>query len=125
EPDQFADPKYDTIAARYAASEEINALIAESFSTQTMSELVTAGQSRGVPVAAVLSPAETLASEHFRSVGALTEATIAPGADVTVPAGAFVVDGSHVGIDRPAPSVNAHEAVWSSPARSTAPEVAG
>ena len=58
-----------------------------------MDELVTAGQSRGVPIAAVLSPAETLASEHFRSVGALTEATIAPGVDVTVPAGPFVVDG--------------------------------
>jgi crotonobetainyl-CoA:carnitine CoA-transferase CaiB-like acyl-CoA transferase len=124
EPDQFADSKYDTIAARYAASEEINALIAESFSTQTMGELVTAGQSRGVPVAAVLSPAETLASEHFRSVGALTEATIAPGVDVTVPAGAFVVDGGHVGIARPAPSVNAHEAVWNSP-RPTAPAVPG
>jgi crotonobetainyl-CoA:carnitine CoA-transferase CaiB-like acyl-CoA transferase len=41
-----------------------------------------------------------------------------------VPAGAFVVDGSHVGIARPAPSVNAHEAVWNSP-RSTAPDVPG
>jgi crotonobetainyl-CoA:carnitine CoA-transferase CaiB-like acyl-CoA transferase len=122
EPEQFADPKFDTIAARYAASEEINALIAERFGTQTMGELVTAGQSRGVPVAAVLSPAETLASEHFRSVGALTEATIAPGVDVTVPAGAFVIDGSHVGIATPAPSVNADEAVWNSP-RSTTPDV--
>ena len=87
--------------------EEINALIAELFGTQTMGELVTAGQSRGVPIAAVLSPAETLASEHFRSVGALTEATIAPGVDVTVPAGAFVIDGSHVGIATPAPSADA------------------
>ena len=124
EPEQFADPKFDTIAARYAASEEINALIAERFGTQTMGELVTAGQSRGVPVAAVLSPAETLASEHFRSVGALTEATIAPGVDVTVPAGAFVIDGSHVGIASPAPAVNADEAVWNSP-RSTTPDVPG
>ena len=45
----------------------------------------TAGQSRGVPIAAVLSPAETLGSEHFRSVGALTAAAIAEGVDVTVP----------------------------------------
>jgi crotonobetainyl-CoA:carnitine CoA-transferase CaiB-like acyl-CoA transferase len=124
EPERFADPRFDTIAARYAASEQINALIAESFATQTMAELVTAGQSRGVPVAAVLSPAQTLASEHFRSVGALTEATIAPGVDVTVPAGAFVVDGSHAGIARPAPSVDAHEAGWNS-RRSTAADVPG
>jgi crotonobetainyl-CoA:carnitine CoA-transferase CaiB-like acyl-CoA transferase len=114
EPAQFADPKFDTIAARYAASNEINTLVADLFATQTMAELVTAGQSRGVPVAAVLSPAQALDSEHFRSVGALTEATIAPGVDVTVPVGPFVVDGRHVGFIRPAPSVDAHEARWRS-----------
>jgi crotonobetainyl-CoA:carnitine CoA-transferase CaiB-like acyl-CoA transferase len=113
-PEQFADPRFDTIAARYAASKEINALLAELFATQTMEELVTAGQSRGVPVAAVLSPAETLASEHFQSVGALTDAAIAPGVAARVPVGAFVVDGRHVGFARPAPAVNAHEAAWTS-----------
>jgi crotonobetainyl-CoA:carnitine CoA-transferase CaiB-like acyl-CoA transferase len=114
EPEQFADAKFDTIAARYAASNEINTLMADLFATQTMDALVAAGQSRGVPLAAVLSPAETLNSEHFRSVGALTEATIAPGVDVTLPVGAFVVDGRRVGFARPAPSVNADEARWRS-----------
>ncbi len=114
EPEQFADPKFDTIAARYASSEAINALIADLFATQTMSELVSAGQSRGVPVAAVLSPAETLDSEHFRSVGALAEATIAPGVDVTVPVGPFVVDGRHAGFTSAAPPIGAHEAAWRS-----------
>ena len=118
------DPKFDTIAARYGASREINALIAELFAAQTMDELVTAGQSRGVPIAAVLSPAETLSSEHFRSVGALTEATIAPGVDVTVPVGAFVVDGRHVGFARPAPPAGGDEAAWST-TRSELPAVAG
>jgi crotonobetainyl-CoA:carnitine CoA-transferase CaiB-like acyl-CoA transferase len=113
-PERFADPKFDTIAARYAASKEINALLAELFATQTMDELVTAGQSRGVPVAAVLSPAETLASEHFQSVGALTDAAIAPGVAATVPVGAFVVDGRHVGFARPAPALDTHEAQWTS-----------
>ena len=112
EPENFQDPKFDTIAARYAASQEINALIAESFAGQTMDELVSVGQERGVPIAAVLSPAETLGSEHFRSVGALTDATIAPGAEVTMPTGAFVVDGRHLGFDRPAPSAGAGEAAW-------------
>jgi crotonobetainyl-CoA:carnitine CoA-transferase CaiB-like acyl-CoA transferase len=112
EPEQFADPKFETIAARYASSRELNELIAELFATQTMDELVTAGQALGVPVAAVLSPAETLGSAHFRSVGALTEAAIAPGATVTVPVGAFVVDGNHVGFDRPAPSPGADEPAW-------------
>ena len=115
EPAQFEDPKFDTIAARYGASREINALISELFATQTKDELVTAGQSRGVPIAAVLSPAETLTSEHFRSVGALAEATIAPGVDVTVPVGPFVVDGRHVGFSRPAPPAGGDEAAWATP----------
>ncbi|GFG48779.1 putative CoA-transferase [Mycolicibacterium agri] len=101
EPEQFRDPKFDTIAARYAASREINAAIAELFADRRMDELVAEGQSRGVPIAAVLSPAETLNSNHFRSVGALTETAIAPGVDVTVPVGAFVVDGRHRGLIQP------------------------
>ena len=113
EPEQFQDPKFDTIAARYGASREINALVAELFAAQTMDELVAAGQSRGVPIAAVLSPAETLASEHLRSVGALTEAAIAPGVHMSVPVGAFVVDGRHLGFARPAPTPGADEPVWS------------
>ena len=69
EPEQFQDPKFDTIAARYAASREINAVIAELFARETMADLVAQGQTRGVPIAAVLSPAEALASDHFRAVG--------------------------------------------------------
>ena len=57
EPEQFADPKFDTIAARYAASRELNAAIAELFAAQTMDDLVAEGQRRGVPIAAVLTPA--------------------------------------------------------------------
>jgi crotonobetainyl-CoA:carnitine CoA-transferase CaiB-like acyl-CoA transferase len=112
EPEQFADPAFDTITARYGASREINALMADLFATQTMDELVAGGQSRGVPVAAVLSPAEAFASEHFRSVGALAEAPIGPGVDVTVPVGPFVVDGRHVGFAAAAPQPATHEARW-------------
>ncbi|RDH79083.1 CoA transferase [Mycolicibacterium moriokaense] len=111
EPEDFADPKFATIAARYAASREINAMIADLFATQTTDDLVAAGQARGVPVAAVLSPAETLASEHFRAVGALTAAE-ADGVDVTLPVGPFVVDGVHRGFVHPAPSAGHDEAAW-------------
>lgn len=74
EPEQFADAKFDTIAARYAASRELNALIGDFVAPQTMDALVTEGQSRGVPIAAVLTPIEALASEHFLTVGALATA---------------------------------------------------
>jgi crotonobetainyl-CoA:carnitine CoA-transferase CaiB-like acyl-CoA transferase len=127
EPEQFQDPKFDTIAARYASSRELNELMAELFATQTMDGLVDAGQSRGVPIAAVLSPAETLNSDHFRSVGALTTAAIAPGVDATVPIGPFVVNGRHRGYARPAPSVGGDEAAWrtSRPESATPPESSG
>jgi crotonobetainyl-CoA:carnitine CoA-transferase CaiB-like acyl-CoA transferase len=112
EPGQFQDPKFDTIAARYASSVELNTLIAERFATQTMAELVAEGQSRGVPIAAVLSPAETLGSDHFRSVGALTAAEIAEGLTLTVPVGPFVVDGIHTGYARSAPSLDSERPAW-------------
>ena len=112
EPEQFRDPAYDTIAARYAASREINAAIADLFATQTMDELVAEGQARGVPVAAVLSPAEALDSEHFRAVGALTDAALAPGVTATVPTGPFVVDGRHAGFRQSAHAPGTDEPAW-------------
>ncbi|MDT5107892.1 MAG: hypothetical protein QOI25_5405 [Mycobacterium sp.] len=112
EPEQFSDPKFESIAARFVASEELNAAIADLFAPQTMESLVTEGQRRGVPIAAVLSPADALSSDHFRSVGALTETDVAPGTRLTVPAGPFVVDGGHAGIARPCPAVGADEPTW-------------
>jgi crotonobetainyl-CoA:carnitine CoA-transferase CaiB-like acyl-CoA transferase len=112
EPAQFADPKFDTIAARYAASRELNAAIAELFAAQTMRDLVAEGQRRGVPIAAVLTPAQTLAAEHFRAVGALVEVELAAGVEVPVPVGPFVVDGRHAGYTDPAPPVGADEIGW-------------
>ncbi|MET0454367.1 MAG: CoA transferase [Mycobacterium sp.] len=111
EPDAFADPKFETIAARYFASDEINAAVAELFGPQTMDDLVAEGQRRGVPIAAVLTPAEALASEHLRSVGALTETEVG-GRTLQVPVGAFVLDGHHAGIRRPCPRAGADDADW-------------
>ncbi|HVQ52325.1 MAG TPA: CoA transferase, partial [Mycobacterium sp.] len=112
EPEQFADPKFDTIAARYAASRELNAAIADLVAAQTMADLVTEGQRRGIPIAAVLTPAEALSSAHFREVGALADVELAPGACMSIPVGPFVVDGEHAGYARPARSVGADEADW-------------
>lgn len=111
-PEQFAGPEFETIAARYAVSRELNAVIADLVDDQTMNELVAEGQARGVPIAAVLTPAQTLSSNHFRDVGALTSTELAPGVDVVVPAGPFVVDGSRAGLTRPAPAPGADDAVW-------------
>lgn len=108
EPEQFADPKFDTIAARYAASRELNEALAALCADQTMRDLVAEGQRRGVPIAAVLTPAQALSSEHFQAVGAL--ARVEPG--LSVPVGPFVVDGQHVGYTDPAPSLSTDESAW-------------
>jgi crotonobetainyl-CoA:carnitine CoA-transferase CaiB-like acyl-CoA transferase len=102
EPDQFAGPEFDSIAARFAASEQLNVAIGDLFAAESMNDLVVQGQSRGVPIAAVQTPAEALASEHFRAVGALTRMAVDTGDTVTVPVGPFVVDGDHHGLTAPA-----------------------
>jgi crotonobetainyl-CoA:carnitine CoA-transferase CaiB-like acyl-CoA transferase len=112
EPERFADPKFDSIAARYAASRELNAAIADLCAARTKDDLVADGQRRGVPIAAVLTPAEALASEHFRAVGALADVEVSAGVGVSAPVGPFVVDGEHAGYARPARSVGADEAAW-------------
>ncbi|MCH9667566.1 MAG: CoA transferase [Actinomycetia bacterium] len=115
EPEQFSDPTFDTIAARYAASAEINAAIAELFAPETMASLVAQGQARSVPIAAVRTPAEALSAEHFRAVGALSDAEVTAGVTVTIPVGPLVIDGRHHGYRRGAPDVGADPPEWTAP----------
>lgn len=119
EPAQFQDPRFDTIAARTKSFGELGALITELFAGQTMDRLVADGQAHGVPIAAVLTPSEALDSEHFREVGALTDAELAPGVSARVPVGYWVVDGSHTGYRTPAPTIGDSDTCW--PAASFAP----
>lgn len=112
EPEEFQDPRYDVIAARFAAWPQISVLIAKLFAGRTMKELVSAGQANGVPIAAVLSPAQILASDHFRSVGAVTETELVPGVRTTIPVGYFSIDGRHSGFRAPAPAPGSDEASW-------------
>jgi crotonobetainyl-CoA:carnitine CoA-transferase CaiB-like acyl-CoA transferase len=112
EPSQFQDPKYDVIGERFAAWPQIGALIADLFANETMDELVSAGQAHGVPIAAVLTPAQAMTSEHFAATGALVDAELAPGVHTDVPVGSFVVDGRHTGFRTAAPAVGSGDALW-------------
>lgn len=112
EPEEFQDPGYDVIGARFAAWPRISVLIREMFAGQTMQDLVAAGQAHGVPIAAVLSPPQILASDHFQEVGATTVAELSPGARTSVPTGYFVVDGRRAGFRTPAPAAGHDEPFW-------------
>ncbi|CAM4326754.1 Succinyl-CoA:(R)-benzylsuccinate CoA-transferase subunit BbsF [Mycobacterium basiliense] len=112
EPEALQDPTYDVIGARLAAWPQISGFVEALFAAQTMKDLVTTGQAFGVPIAAVLTPARILASEHFQTVGAITEAELVPGVHTTVPTGYFVVDGQRCGFRMPAPAAGRDEPRW-------------
>jgi crotonobetainyl-CoA:carnitine CoA-transferase CaiB-like acyl-CoA transferase len=112
EPEEFQDPKYDVVAARFAAWSQIGKLVQRLFAGQTMKELVSAGQAHGVPIAAVLSPAQILASDHFQAVGAIADAELVPGVHARVPVGYFAVDGRHSGLRAPTAPAGRDEARW-------------
>jgi crotonobetainyl-CoA:carnitine CoA-transferase CaiB-like acyl-CoA transferase len=115
EPEQFRDPRYDKLGARFSAAREIGTLTAELFADKTMDELVESGQQYGIPIAAVLTPAEALSSGHFRSVGALTTVQVAPDATVDAPVGPFVIDGQRMGLRTPAQDAGGDIAGWAGP----------
>ncbi len=112
DPEEFQDPKYDVIAARFKAWPQIGLLAQQLFAKQTMKVLVAEGQSHGVPISAVLDPAQILASEHFRAVGAVAEAELVPGVRSTIPTGYYSVNGEHIGFRIPAPHAGENDARW-------------
>ncbi|MGY4709329.1 CoA transferase [Mycolicibacterium sp. CBM1] len=115
EPEEFQDPRFDSIVARMKAFGQLSELIAALFAEQTMAQLVAEGQAHGVPIAAVLTPSEALESEHLTAVGALTDTELAPGVTARVPVGYWVVDGVHVGYRTPAPRLGSSESHWQTP----------
>ena len=116
EPEEFQDPKFDTLLARTQSNAEISALIAALFADKTMAELVAEGQSRGVPIAEVLTPSEALNSDHLTAVAALGEVELGPGVHAQAPTGYWVVDGVRAGYRTPAPAPGSSAACWSQPA---------
>jgi crotonobetainyl-CoA:carnitine CoA-transferase CaiB-like acyl-CoA transferase len=112
EPEQFQDPRFDTLAARAQAFDELGSLIGAMFADRTRDELVAAGQQHGVPIAAVLTPSEALHSDHLDAVGALADVDLAPGVTARVPVGYWSVDGARAGFRAAAPPVGAGEPIW-------------
>lgn len=114
EPEQFQDPRFDSIAARTRAFGELSQLMAALFADRTMKQLVAEGQAHGVPIAAVLTPSQALGSEHLAEVGALVDTELAPGVRTRVPVGYWVVDGAHAGYRAHAPGLGRTDSDWKS-----------
>src|SRR3546814_16888139 len=87
EPEEFADPRYDSISARVADGARLNELIIDLFAQQKGADLVEEAARRGVPLAQVLTLGQAITSEHFPTEGQVVETELAPGLIPTIPVG--------------------------------------
>jgi crotonobetainyl-CoA:carnitine CoA-transferase CaiB-like acyl-CoA transferase len=110
EPAALADPGLENLMTRFAAVDLIYPMIGALFAPQLRDELVAAGQGFGVPIAALLSPAEVLVAEHFEKRRAFTTLPAASGPSVRVPNGFVEVNGVRAGLRRAAPGPDDHDA---------------
>lgn len=112
EPPQFQDPRFDGLAARARAFDELGTLIGALFAGKTRAELVAEGQSRGVPIAEVLTASEALNCDHLTAAGALADVELSPGVQARVPVGYWSVDGARAGFRTAAPAAGSSEPGW-------------
>ncbi|MBM9466431.1 CaiB/BaiF CoA-transferase family protein [Nakamurella leprariae] len=105
EPAEFADPKYDNGVIRFGAADRLYPLIGAMVAPLTRAEAVEQGQAFGVPTAALLSVQEVLETDAYRESGSFTTTELEPGLTVTAPTGLYELDGVHLDIRRPAPTV--------------------
>jgi crotonobetainyl-CoA:carnitine CoA-transferase CaiB-like acyl-CoA transferase len=94
-PTQFASPEFDSIGARYKSLELLHA-IAAFFADKPRFQLEAEGQAHGVPISAVLTLEESIASDHVRERQALRRIRLADGAHISVPNGVISIDGARM-----------------------------
>ena len=111
EPEALQDPALDSIFERAARLPELAPYYTELFSTRGKTEVATEAQSRGIPIAPILTAGEVLEAEHFRERGTFATAEVAGGLTAQIPHGAIAVDGVRAAPRQPA----AGDAPW--PAR--------
>lgn len=113
EPDEFADPAFDTIPARFAAADRLHPLIEQLFADRTRDELVAEGAARGIPIGGVLRIGEVLDNDHFIAAGTLVDAEIGPEIHARIPSGYARIGGQRAGFRHRAPAADdALEPSW-------------
>ncbi|MES2095643.1 MAG: CoA transferase [Pseudomonadota bacterium] len=103
EPAQFASPEFEKMTVRYKSPDLLPA-IAAFFATRTRADLEAEGNRHGVPISAVLTFAEYLATDHLRERGALRELERTGAAPLLLPNGVVTIDGTRMGADAPQPA---------------------
>lgn len=95
EPAQFASPEFDSISARYKSAELLQE-IAAFFADKPRGALEAEGQAHGVPISAVLTLEESIASDHVRERRALRRLQLADGTNISAPNGVISIDGARM-----------------------------
>lgn len=130
QPEEFADPSFNTLRARYK-SKTLIPRIAALFADKTRGELEIEAEKRGLPLSPVLALDGALTARQFVSRGALAEVELAPGSVVAMPNGVVEFDGRRAGIAGPPPELGSGQTIldrgWPArdPQTSTGTERAG
>lgn len=100
-PAAFASPEFEKVGVRYKSPDLVPA-IAAFFADRSRADLEREGQAHGVPISAVLTLPEFMASDHVAARQALTEVD-----GVKLPNGVVTIDGQRMGPDAAGPQVHA------------------
>jgi crotonobetainyl-CoA:carnitine CoA-transferase CaiB-like acyl-CoA transferase len=109
DPEYLRDPKYDSFLGRMQIADALGVIIGDLFGTMGHEEVAAEAQRRGIVCTPVLSPAEVLRNEHFRSRETFVRAEYAPGESGPVSAGFFELDGERQGFRQRAPTLGEHD----------------
>lgn len=84
--DLAEDPRFDHVAGRMAAADELEAIVGRWCAVRTAEEVAASMRAAGVPHAIVADVADAVASPQLRARGMFTEIALDDGHRVTVPA---------------------------------------
>lgn len=127
EPAEFADPKYNTIPARFLAADRLHPLIGALFARYTKDQLIAEGAARGIPIGGLSALTDALKTPHFTESGALIDVELTPGSSARIPSGYAAFDGVRAGHRTPATGIDLVDAQWprsedDAPATPSAPD---
>lgn len=95
-PEEFASPDLAKITVRLKTP-TLYPAIGKFFANQTRAELEAGAAKHGVPLAAMLTRAEAVDSDHVRERGLFQPFTVGDGAKVLLPTGVMEIDGHRMG----------------------------
>jgi crotonobetainyl-CoA:carnitine CoA-transferase CaiB-like acyl-CoA transferase len=104
-PEQFAGEEWNNLKVRFQKSHILYPAIGEVLKSKTREEIVREAPQYGIAVAAVLTPQEVAAHEHFAARRVFTRPPVADGRPVDVVDGIVEVDGKRMGYRTQAPSI--------------------